>query len=397
LRPPDRGDFKPPKYINSSETVLFHKGRMLFGESHARQAAADGQPVIVVEGYLDVMACFAAGYRGAVAPLGTALTDEQIAALWKMIPGREKVPVLCFDGDNAGRRAAKRAAENILPLLQPDHSAMIAFLPEGQDPDSLVRAEGKKALDAVLANAMPLADFIWMAQTEGLSLATPESRAGLEKSLDEQAGRIADRTVQQYYKSAFKEKLYQAFAHRKPAFTPQQGRGKWTPKGVKPPPIGLVMKRPGATQGDAAELSHRIMLAALINHPDIYEAVEEEAGLLNMSNKRLDLLRRDVLNLLGSESGLDAEGVLNHLKERGFEDELDLVLSESVYVHAAFARPRAESEKTLQGWRETIVFLQKKSVAQELKAAGAMLGQDMSEENEQRWRTLHDVHKDSEG
>ena len=106
LRAPDRGDFKPPKYINSSETALFHKGRMLYGESHARQAAADDQPLIVTEGYLDVMACFSAGYRGAVAPLGTALTEEQIAILWQMIPRNQKNPVLCFDGDNAGRRAA---------------------------------------------------------------------------------------------------------------------------------------------------------------------------------------------------------------------------------------------------------------------------------------------------
>ena len=132
LRPQDRGDFKPPKYINSSDTPLFHKGNMLYGEPHARKAAADGEPIVVVEGYLDVMACARAGYKGALAPLGTALTEEQILNLWKMIPADEKVPVLCFDGDNAGRRAAVRAVERILPHLKPGHSAKISILHEGQ-------------------------------------------------------------------------------------------------------------------------------------------------------------------------------------------------------------------------------------------------------------------------
>lgn len=390
LRPPDRGDFKPPKYINSSDTPLFHKGRMLFSEQHARQAAAEGQPVIVVEGYLDVMACFSVGYKGAVAPLGTALTDEQIAALWKMIPGRAKVPVLCFDGDNAGRRAAKRAADNILPLLQPDHSALIAFLPEGQDPDSLVKAEGKAALDAVLAAAMPLVDFIWMAQTEGLSLSTPESRAGLERALDDQAARIADRTVQQYYRTAFREKLYEAFAVRRPPQqqqqrAPQRG-GRWQ---KAPPPPGLVMRRPG---GGEAQLPHQIMLAALINHPALLGDVEEEFGVIDMSNKRLDLLRQAILNMGGASPGLDSAALQNHLKERGFEDELEAVLSEAVYVHAAFARPQADSAAALRGWRDTAAFLQKKEMWRELRAAGAALGQNMSAENEERLRALNELH-----
>jgi DNA primase len=394
MRPPDRGDFKPPKYINSSDTPLFHKGRMLFGEQHARQAAADNEPVIVVEGYLDVMACFSIGYKGAVAPLGTALTDEQIAALWKMIPGREKVPILCFDGDNAGRRAAARAADNILPLLQPDHSALIAFLPEGQDPDSLVKEKGRKALDEVLGLAMPLADFIWRTQTEGLSFATPESRAGLEKTLDDLTLKIADRTVQQYYKTAFRERLREAFAMRRPA-QPSRGGGKWGLK--KPQAPGLVMRRPDANH--AALLSHQILLATLLNHPGIYESVEEEAGGMNMANKRLDLLRQAVLNLLDSDPGLDAEALQNHLKGQGFEDELAMVLSDAVYIHAAFARPAAPGvdgmEKALHGWRDTTGLLHKKAVWQELRAAGQALAQDMNEENEERLRYLHDVHKKS--
>lgn len=178
LRSPDRGDDKPPKYINSSDSELFHKGRMLYGESHARQAAADGEKLIVVEGYLDVMACFEAGFRGAVAPLGTALTEEQIAILWKMIAEQSKLPVLCFDGDNAGRRAAARASERILPLLAPDQSALFAFLPEGQDPDSLIRAQGRAGFAKIIENALPLSDFLWAYNTAGRWFDTPKRKRG---------------------------------------------------------------------------------------------------------------------------------------------------------------------------------------------------------------------------
>jgi DNA primase len=139
LRPPSRDGRTPPKYINSSDSPLFQKGHLLYGGSHARQAARDGKPILVVEGYLDVIAAHTIGYTGAVAPLGTALTEEQILLLWKMIPDQSKLPVLCFDGDNAGRRAAARAFDRVMPLLKPDHSVLFAFLPEGQDPDSLIR------------------------------------------------------------------------------------------------------------------------------------------------------------------------------------------------------------------------------------------------------------------
>ncbi|MFA7457206.1 MAG: DNA primase, partial [Micavibrio sp.] len=185
LRAPTRGDYTPAKYMNSSDTPLFHKGRMLYGEPHARKAAADGMPVIVVEGYLDVIAAHRAGFKGAVAPLGTALTEAQISVLWKMIPQDSKVPVLCFDGDEAGRRAASRACERILPMLKPSHSARIAFLPEGEDPDTLVRAKGAQAFEAVLGAALNLVDFLWQDLTAGKSLDTPEERAGLVKSLED--------------------------------------------------------------------------------------------------------------------------------------------------------------------------------------------------------------------
>jgi len=204
---PGKAAENAPKYINSADSSLFHKGRMLYAESHARTAAADGQPVIVVEGYMDVMACWQAGFKGAVAPLGTALTEDQILVLWKM----NALPVLCFDGDNAGRRAAGRACERILPLLKPDHSARFAFLPDGQDPDSLLRGQGQGALQSVLDSALSMVDFVWNHYTADHVFDTPEARAGLSKTLDDEVTRIADRGVQHYYKQAFRDRLYKAF------------------------------------------------------------------------------------------------------------------------------------------------------------------------------------------
>lgn len=336
LRPPERGDFKPPKYINSADNPLFHKGRMLYSESQARQAAADGQPVIVVEGYVDVMACFEAGYKGAVAPLGTALTEEQILSLWKMIPQDSKVPILCFDGDNAGRRAAARAVERILPLLKPDHSAQIAFLPEGEDPDSLIKARGRAAFQSILDGALSLADFIWSLHTEGQRFETPEARAGLEKKLFEEIAHIPDRAVQQYYRQIFKDRLYKFFA---PARLNKKGGA---------PATALKLHRPLSGGGG------RVLLAALINHPAIFDDVEEACGMLHLSDPQLDQLRQIVLDQLLAEPDLDTEGLRAYLLAQGYEEALTTILSDSVYVHAAFARPDTPLETVLEGWQDTL-------------------------------------------
>ncbi|MDU6243923.1 MAG: DNA primase, partial [Bradyrhizobium sp.] len=160
----------PAKYLNSPETPLFHKGDNLYNLQSARQAAHNGAPMIVVEGYVDVIALVAAGFAGAVAPLGTALTESQLALIWKMVDE----PILCFDGDRAGQKAAYRAADLALPHLQPGKSLRFALLPEGQDPDDLVRTGGRGAVEEVLAVAKPLAEVIWSREIEGGSFTTPE-------------------------------------------------------------------------------------------------------------------------------------------------------------------------------------------------------------------------------
>src|SRR3954463_15454065 len=187
------------KYLNSPETPLFHKGANLYNFSAARAAAHKGGEVIAVEGYVDVIAMVTAGFEATVAPLGTALPAEQLVLLWRMADE----PVLCFDGDDAGRRAAYRAADIALPLLAPGKSLRFAMLPEGNDPDDLVRSGGREAVAEVLSAARPLADVLWRRETEAGGFDTPERRAALEARINEVTAALKDEAVRRHYRSEF--------------------------------------------------------------------------------------------------------------------------------------------------------------------------------------------------
>ena len=181
----------PAKYLNSPETELFQKRLVLYNGMEARKAARDGRPVIVVEGYLDVIAAVMAGFEGTVAPMGTAMTEDHVALLWRMTDE----PILCFDGDAAGQRAAERAANLVMPLLTPGKTVRIATLPEGLDPDDLIRQQGRTAFAEVLDQARSLSDVVWSLETGGMVPETPEARAALEARLRERANGIGDQSV----------------------------------------------------------------------------------------------------------------------------------------------------------------------------------------------------------
>src|SRR6202051_1413160 len=204
------------KYLNSPETPLFHKGDNLYNLSSARQAAHDGAALVVVEGYVDVIAMVGAGFAASVAPLGTALTENQLALLWKMADE----PVLCFDGDKAGQKAAWRAADLALPHLLPGKSLRFALLPEGQDPDDLARSGGRAAIEEVIGAARGLADVVWSREIEGGTFATPERRAALEARINELTNGIRDEVMRRYYRQDMAERLQRTFA-------PEGGRGSY--------------------------------------------------------------------------------------------------------------------------------------------------------------------------
>src|SRR4051794_507837 len=196
------------KYLNSPETPLFHKGSNLYNGAAARQAAHNGSQIVVVEGYVDVIAMVTAGFPAAVAPLGTALTEDQLALIWKIADE----PVLCFDGDGAGRRAAYRAVDLALPHIAPGKTVKFALLPEGQDPDDLIRSGGREAIGEVIGAARPLADMLWQRETEAGSFDTPERRAGLERRIAEVANVIGDPSVRKYYRQDLDERVRALFA-----------------------------------------------------------------------------------------------------------------------------------------------------------------------------------------
>src|SRR5256714_8082388 len=204
------------KYLNSPETPLFHKGDNLYNLATARAATHNGSPLIVVEGYVDVIAMVTTGFAATVAPLGTALTENQLALLWKMADE----PILCFDGDRAGQKAAYRAADLALPHLKPGKSLRFALLPEGQDPDDLARSSGRGAIEEVISAARGLADMIWSREIEGGSYATPERRAALEARINELANGIRDEVLRRYYRQDLLDRLHRMFA-------PDAGRGDY--------------------------------------------------------------------------------------------------------------------------------------------------------------------------
>ena len=299
-----------PKYLNSPESPAFEKGRVLYGWSAAR-GARDRASVIVTEGYMDVIALHRAGFSGAVAPLGTALTEFQLHELWRL--GAE--PILCFDGDEAGQRAAVRALHRALPLLRPGYSLRFAALPSGEDPDSIIRRSGRGTFDQVVASARPLADVLWESEVGGTPRDTPERLAAIQKRLMEHVQAISDPTVRREFTILFKQRcdpwLARRDRYRKPASTTVRD-------GPPPPP------RP------PQRLQREILFRILLHFPDLIDEVAEEFASLDLPEADFAKLRHEILALEASRPGLDAGTLQQHLGKGGFAATVDALLSPSV-------------------------------------------------------------------
>ncbi len=248
-----------PKYLNSPDTPLFDKGRTLYNLDKASPASRASGRVIVVEGYMDAIALAQAGFGEAVAPLGTALTEQQIMMLWRMVPK----PLLCFDGDAAGQKAAFRAAQRALGGLRPGHSLQFVTLPEGQDPDDLVRASGARAFAQLLDDAEPLVDRIWKTELNAEPINTPEDRAGLKQRLGLHVATIADEEIRRHYADAFAERFERLFTRAPHAYRQPAGkRGPWKPNA--PAPASQEARTIGVQGGD---LLMQGVLSALLRDP----------------------------------------------------------------------------------------------------------------------------------
>lgn len=356
MREPSRGDFVPPKYLNSPETPLFHKGKIVYALSHVRAAAADHQPVVVVEGYMDVIACHQAGLTGAVAPLGTAMTEDQMTLLWRLISDAQKVITFCFDGDNAGRRAAFRAVMRMLPLLKPDHTARIVFLPDGEDPDTFILKQGVEAFRSYLERGTPLAEYVWEQVLAGrggsAAITGPEGRAGLESELEKITASILDQKINYHYKNFFRDKIGALFARdQKGRSFQSSGAYRYNKQGgaflpaLRPPPTSVQGVRARAID---------ILFAILINHPKIFSQIDEIIGILDVSDDSRNQLRYTLMDVCAAQD-FETPGDVQRAviaANREVTATLKEVLSERVMILEPRARTKVEDQVAYDAFME---------------------------------------------
>jgi len=383
-----------PKYLNSPDTPLFNKGTILYGLANAWLASRSENRIVVTEGYMDVIALDQAGIKAAVAPLGTALTETQISLLWRMSPE----PILCFDGDNAGVRAAKRAAERALPLLKPGYSLRFVTLPEGEDPDTIIKSRGPEFMEEILKSARPLDRIIWDLETAGYKFDTPERLAGLEYRLEQRIRSIADGKVQYQYQDEFRNRLRDLKFHsRRQNYLGRTGldnakKRVITNKYQNTKGGGFLGTR---QYGESPNLSsppltapelltrrrEQAILAALINHWTLIDEFAEAIGMLEFIDGDLDKLRKEILILYGSEPDLDSANLHNRLQARGFDGLVQMLLTPQVYTHAGFARAESEVILVRQGITEMIDGILEENRRAELSDAEKVYALEPTEEN----------------
>jgi DNA primase len=384
----------PAKYLNSPETPLFHKGSLLYNGAAARAAAHEGAQVIVVEGYVDVIAMVTAGFAATVAPLGTALTEDQITLLWKMADE----PLLLFDGDSAGRRAAYRTVDLALPRLLPGKSLKFATLPEGQDPDDLARSGGREAIAEVIAGARPLADVLWARETENGGFSTPERRAALEARINEIIRGIGHEAVRKYYAQDFFSRLRQLLTPRNDmdrGERPRNPRGgsaaTGRPWSRNRPNVSEAFPAPsarlGASQmvrGFRSALSPReaLILLAVVNHPWLLAAHSEEFSELDFQNTDADLLRRAILDVGAGHDVVEPEALRAAILARNLATVLARIENTITHFSDWPARPGAASADVSQWWVHIVTLHRKtRTLNKELKQAERALAEEMSEQN----------------
>jgi DNA primase len=280
----------PAKYLNGPETDLFDKGRSLFNHAPAREAAGKGRPLIVAEGYMDVIALSEAGFTAAVAPLGTAVTEDQLRMIWKIADE----PIVALDGDKAGIKAAQRVVDLALPLLEAGKALRFAILPGGMDPDDLIKAQGAPAMQVVIDQARPMVQLLWQRETEGRQFDSPERRAALDKTLRGHLARISDPSIRQHYAEEMKRLRLDLFGQARP-FQP----GPWRGRRTAPPGGALASTRSSLLaqgQGPVEEiLREAVILAICITHPALIRRFESALERLDLTSDDHTTLRRLIL------------------------------------------------------------------------------------------------------
>ncbi len=379
----------PAKYLNSPETELFHKGNVLFNFARARKALAQGPArggsVIAVEGYMDVIGIAQGGFHHAVAPLGTALTENQLELLWRM----SGEPVMCFDGDQAGLRAAYRAADLALPLIQPGRTLRFALLPEGRDPDDIVRDEGADAFGRLIAEAKPLADLLWLRETSGAVFDTPERRAELDKRLRELTSRIKDESVRFHYAQEMRDRAQAFFGMSRPQRNPgARDKGKQDARrnaGVAAGRLAVsesLARSALVRRAAALPLRETVLVVALVNHPGLFEEFFDAAEKLQPANADLKKLHAAALDAHVQDHSADRATVVAQIERQGHAE----IWSRAVELVRRARQWPALEDAAYEDARDAFLqalHLQRSagSLSKELKAAEMALANDPTDEN----------------
>jgi len=392
------------KYLNSPETPLFHKGATLYNLHNARKAAHETGRVIAAEGYIDVIALVSAGFHHSVASLGTALTPEQCQLLWRMA----EEPILCFDGDKAGLKAAYRAIDTALPLIGPGRSLRFVLLPGGQDPDELIRAGGAGAMEQALAASQPLVELLWTRETDGQALDTPERRAALERRVKDAAERIVDEPLRRYYLQELVRRLSDLFAPARGGgwrergdfrggagggFAPRGGRGFGAGAAGRvsgPLRIGASLANSALFRGVAQPISPReaIILLILMNHPDLVVSHIEELAQLELASGEAQQMRDALLQCAaaGAATAEEAAAALDAAGLAPARARLDAMIA-----HATLWNVRAEAATAdaAESLRQALVLHRRaRALNRELHEVEAHLAENPNEQDSARLRDI---------
>ena len=311
-----------PKYLNSGEGPTFSKKAVLYGWVQAREGLRRNLPLVVAEGYMDVIAIHHSGAAAAVAPLGTALTPEQIALLWKL----HDEPVLCFDGDAAGQRAQTRALERILPILEPGRSARLAVLPEGKDPDDLIAASGPEGFRKVIGTARSLIDSLWEQVQAEFDIRQPEARAQFWQAVRGHVRSIGNNQVRSAYGDEIESRI---------AAMRNQIRGissMVAPRRASRPQTGLINR-------------HRAVVALLLAHPSLVSANFEALSMLDSGDQSLESLKKALIDAVIRDPDLDAEAINYHLKGLNLDDVLAAVTGDDMKARLPFDPRQLSNDK----------------------------------------------------
>ena len=333
------------KYLNSPETPLFDKGSNLYNLVNARSAVGRGEPLIVTEGYMDVIALDSGNFNGAIAPLGTAITEKQLQLMWRISPE----PIIALDGDKAGLRAAYRLIDLSLPLLRTGKALRFSIMPEGKDPDDLIRNEGASVFKNLIDEAVPMVDLIWKRETEGKSFDSPERRAGLDKSLSDAIALIKEKNLKNHYRDALFQARRQFFGRQNAGTIEFKNNSRLMPQSDTKSSFLVAADEKTVS----AQIRESTVIAVLMNFPELIEIFYDELIMIDLASPDCDLILKELVKL---DNGTKAE-IKNELMEKIGGEKVEKLLSLSHLRVLPCLRVKGTIEMGQQTLREELAKL----------------------------------------